>query len=56
MIGIATDYCVLESALDAQRLGFETTVLASAMRAVDLQAGDGDRALAALRSAGARVV
>ncbi len=56
VVGLATDYCVLETALDARRLGFETSVLASAVCAVDLQAGDGDRALAALRSAGVDVI
>ncbi len=56
VIGLATDYCVLETALDARRLGFETSVLGSAVGAVDLQAGDGNRALAALRSAGVDVI
>ncbi|HWG94480.1 MAG TPA: isochorismatase family protein [Mycobacteriales bacterium] len=59
--GIATDYCVLETVLDGVRLGFPTTVLQDAVRAVDLEPGDGDRALrrmagsgAALESAGQR--
>ncbi len=56
VVGLATDYCVRETALDAQRLGFDTTVLTAAVRAVDLHAGDGDRALAAMREAGVRVV
>jgi nicotinamidase/pyrazinamidase len=51
--GLATDYCVVETALDAIRLGHRTTVLLDAIRAVDLQAGDGDRALARMRDAGA---
>jgi nicotinamidase/pyrazinamidase len=54
--GLATDYCVKESGLDAIRLGFRATVLASAVRAVDLQPGDGERALEALASAGAQIV
>jgi len=54
--GLATDYCVKESALDAVRLGFRSTVLTDAVRAVDLQPGDGERALAALASAGAELV
>jgi nicotinamidase/pyrazinamidase len=54
--GLATDYCVRETALDALRLGFATTVLAEAVRAVDLVAGDGDRALDELARAGADVV
>ena len=51
--GIATDYCVKETALDARRLGFDVTLLTDAIRAVDLQPGDGQRALDAIRAAGA---
>lgn len=53
VVGLATDYCVLATALDALSLGFETTVLRDAVAAVDLQAGDGDRALVAMAEAGA---
>jgi len=53
--GLATDYCVNATALDAQRLGFETEVLTSAIAAVDLQPGDGDRALGEMEAAGVRV-
>lgn len=53
--GLATDYCVRASVLDALRAGFEVTVLRDAVRAVDVNAGDGERALAAMRAAGARV-
>lgn len=55
VVGLATDYCVKETALDAARLGWETCVLADAIRAVDLRPGDGSRALDALRAAGATV-
>jgi nicotinamidase/pyrazinamidase len=55
VVGLATDYCVKETALDAVRLGFDTVVLGGLVRAVDLQPGDGERALAAMRAAGARV-
>jgi nicotinamidase/pyrazinamidase len=51
--GLATDYCVKETALDAVRAGFEATVLTDGVRAVDLQEGDGERALAEVRAAGA---
>jgi nicotinamidase/pyrazinamidase len=51
--GLATDYCVLETVLDAVRLGFSTTVLRDAVRAVDLTDGDGERALARMADAGA---
>ena len=50
--GLATDYCVKATALDAVRLGLATTVLIDAVAAVDLEPGDGDRALAAMRAAG----
>ena len=50
--GLATDYCVKETALDAVRLGFETAVLLDAIRPVDLVAGDGERAIAAMTRAG----
>jgi nicotinamidase/pyrazinamidase len=55
VVGLATDYCVKETALDAVRLGFDTVVLGGLVRAVDLQPGDSERALAAMRAAGARV-
>jgi nicotinamidase/pyrazinamidase len=51
--GLATDYCVVESVLDARRLGFDAEVVTSAIRAVDLEPGDGDRALERMREAGA---
>jgi nicotinamidase/pyrazinamidase len=53
--GLATDYCVKETVLDARRLGFETAVLRDGVRAVDLQPGDGDRAIDRMREAGAEV-
>lgn len=54
--GLATDYCVKFTALDALRLGFETTVVADACRGVEVNAGDTERAVEELRAAGARVV
>ena len=51
--GLATDYCVQATVLDALRLGFETAVLTDAIAAVDLQPDDGARALAAMQGAGA---
>ncbi len=50
--GLATDYCVSATALDAVSLGLATTVLLDLVRAVDLAPGDGDRALAAMTAAG----
>lgn len=52
--GLATDYCVRDTALDAMERGFATFVLIDAVRAVDLQEGDGARALEAMRRAGVR--
>jgi nicotinamidase/pyrazinamidase len=52
VVGLATDYCVKATALDAVRLGFETTVPTDAIAAVDLRPGDGDRALDELEAAG----
>jgi nicotinamidase/pyrazinamidase len=50
--GLATDYCVKATALDAHRLGFETAVLIDAIRPVDLAVGDGDRAIEEMAAAG----
>jgi nicotinamidase/pyrazinamidase len=54
--GLATDYCVAETALDARRLGFPTQVLSEAICAVDLQPADGERAILRMREAGAEVM
>jgi nicotinamidase/pyrazinamidase len=56
VVGLATDYCVKETALDALRAGFVTTVVEGAIRAVDLKAGDGARALEELAAAGVTLV
>jgi nicotinamidase/pyrazinamidase len=53
--GLATDYCVRASAIDACREGFEVTVVADAVRGVEVQPGDSERALEDMREAGARV-
>jgi nicotinamidase/pyrazinamidase len=50
--GLATDYCVKATALDAARLGFETYLLLDAIRPVDLEPGDGERAIDEMRAAG----
>jgi nicotinamidase/pyrazinamidase len=52
VVGLATDYCVRATALDAVRLGYETALLTDAIAAVDLQPGDGQRALDEMTSAG----
>lgn len=51
--GLATDYCVKESVLEALRLGLEVTVITDAVRGVDLEPGDSEKALAVMTAAGA---
>lgn len=53
--GLATDYCVRASAIDACSEGFEVTVVSDAIRAVEVSEGDGDRAIEEMRAAGASV-
>jgi nicotinamidase/pyrazinamidase len=53
--GLATDYCVRATALDAIEAGFDTTVLVDAVAAVDVEPGDGERALREIRAAGGRL-
>ena len=53
VMGLATDYCVRFTVLDALSLGFGVTLLEDGCRGVELQAGDVDRALAAMKDAGA---
>ena len=55
VVGLATDYCVKETAIDGVRAGFDTTVLAGGIRAVNLEPDDGSRAVAAMRSAGVTI-
>jgi nicotinamidase/pyrazinamidase len=53
--GLALDYCVKNTALDALRKGFPVTVHLAATRAVNLQEGDRERAVEELRAAGAEI-
>ena len=53
VVGLATDYCVLNTVTDALEEGFTTLVVPEAMRAVDVQAGDGRRALDRMVARGA---
>ncbi|HEU5003017.1 MAG TPA: isochorismatase family protein [Actinomycetota bacterium] len=55
VVGLATDYCVKATALDAVTLGFPTVVVEDGVRAVDLAPGDGARAVAEMRAAGVTV-
>ncbi len=55
VVGLATDYCVKATALDALAKGFPTHVRRDAIRAVNLEPGDGDASIEELRRAGAEV-
>jgi nicotinamidase/pyrazinamidase len=55
VVGLATDYCVKNTALDALREGFGVTVDTTAVRGVDAQPGDSDRAIEQVRAAGASI-
>ena len=54
--GLALDYCVKETALDARRAGFDVVLHLGATRAIDVHPGDAERALGELRDAGVEVV
>lgn len=56
LLGLATDYCVLFSVLDALELGFEVHLITDGCRPVDLEPGDGERALDKMRERGATFV
>jgi nicotinamidase/pyrazinamidase len=55
VVGLATDYCVKATALDAVRLGFDTELVPDLAAAVDLEPGDGRRAIDMMREAGITV-
>ena len=56
IFGLATDYCVKEAVLSARRLGYGVRVIIDACRAVNINPGDGDRAIEEMRAAGAEIV
>jgi len=56
IVGLATDYCVKHTALDALREGLDVEVDTSGVRGVEVEPGDSDRALEELRAAGATIV
>jgi nicotinamidase/pyrazinamidase len=56
VLGLATDYCVKFTALDAASLGLRVRLIADGCRAVELAAGDGARAIEAMRAAGVEIV
>lgn len=56
VLGLATDYCVKFTALDARQLGLQVTLIADGSRAVNLQADDETKAIEEMRASGVRVV
>jgi len=55
VLGLATDYCVKETALDGAAKGFDTIVLLEGIRAVELHPGDGDHAIDEVKRAGVEI-
>jgi nicotinamidase/pyrazinamidase len=53
--GLATEYCVRATVLDARAAGLEVVVLADAVRALDAQLGDGEQALAEMKASGVQI-
>ena len=56
IMGLATDYCVKYTALDARRLGFNTYLIIEGVRGVELNPGDCDAAIEEMKAAGVKVV
>jgi nicotinamidase/pyrazinamidase len=56
IVGVATDYCVLYSVLDALDLGFAVTVIQDACRGINLQWDDEERSLLVMKQKGARLL
>jgi nicotinamidase/pyrazinamidase len=54
--GLATDYCVKETALDGLKNGYEVFVIEDAVRSVDVQEGDGEKALQEMIRQGAMLI
>jgi nicotinamidase/pyrazinamidase len=56
VVGLATDYCVLETVLDGLKYGYDVYAVSDAMRAVNVSPDDGEKALQRMASAGAHIV
>lgn len=56
ILGLATDYCVKYTALDARKLGFTTCVVADGCRGVNIDAGDSEKAFGEMKQAGVIVM
>lgn len=55
IVGFATDYCVMDTAVDASKYGFSAVVLADGISAVDIEPGDGARACGTMVDAGVQI-
>ena len=55
VVGLTTDYCVKNTVLDARQEGFDVVVVEDAIRAVEVEPGDSERALEEMRQAGAEL-
>ena len=55
-VGVATDYCILYSVLDALELGFKVAVILDACRAINRRLGDEQRAIDAMKAKGAKII
>lgn len=55
VLGLATDYCVKWTSLDARALGFGVTLVTDGCRGVELASGDSERAIAEMREAGCTI-
>jgi len=56
LMGLATDYCVKFTALDARKLEFQTVLVLDGCRAVNVKPGDSNRAVKEMQAAGVRVL
>jgi nicotinamidase/pyrazinamidase len=56
IMGLATDYCVKFTALDARRLGFKTSLIKEGVRGVEINPGDCEKALRAMEDAGVKII
>jgi nicotinamidase/pyrazinamidase len=56
IVGLATDYCVKYTALDARKLSFDTSIIIEGVRGVELNPGDCDAAIEEMKEAGVKVV
>ncbi len=54
--GLATDYCVKQTAMDGVKLGYQVFLIEEAVRAVDINPGDGNRALEEMKDSGVKVI